>query len=144
MSVGTIGPPNPGFFTSPSTLPAGLAGGSAVGPSKPAGTTGSTSGATSYQTALSNLTILDNIELVKVAEGTPDQAAANVSNVLAQATALQQKQLADAHAAQLAAGHGTVSAPAVPSLLSIVQQSNAAAAADLANGTIGGLVNTSA
>ena len=144
MSVGAIGP-DPGFFTSPSTLPAGLAGGSAVGPTGgAASSTPSGSAVSSYQTAYNNLTIQDNIELIQVSTASPDAAASNVSNVLAQAAKLQQQELAAQQAAQASAGNAPITAPAIPSLTSMKQQSDSLAASDLANGTIGALVDTSA
>jgi hypothetical protein len=140
MGVGSIGQtslPDPGFYSSPSTLLAGLASDSST---SAAGT--ATAQPSSYQTAYSNLTQQDTAELLGVSFGSPDAAQSNVASVLAQAAALQQQQLAAQQQAQVAAAN--VPAPpsvSVPTLTSVIQQSNANAYADISNGTLGASID---
>jgi hypothetical protein len=142
MGVGSVGQstlPGPGFYSSPSTLPAGLASGSST---SAAGTPAQTSSTSAYQSAYSNLLQQDTAELLQVSFGSADAAQSNVSNVLAQAAALQQQGLAAQQQAQVAAENApsppTVS---VPTLTSIIQQSNANAYANMSNGTLGASID---
>ena len=83
--------------------------------------------------------------MIQVSLASPDAAAANVSNVLAQAAALQQQELAAQQQAQSAAANATVAAPpTVASLASVIQQSDANASSDLSNGTLGASIDTTA
>src|ERR1700680_4673871 len=131
-SVGQSALPDPGFYSS-SALPPGLASGSSA--SAP-GTTAAQPSA--YQSAYSNLLQQDTAELLQVSFGSADAAQSNVSNVLAQAAALQQQQLAAQQQAQVSAQNAPVppSVP-VPTLTSVIQQSNTNAYADISNGTLG-------
>jgi hypothetical protein len=136
-SVGQSALPDPGFYSSSSTLPPGLATGSSA---SAAGTTAAQPSA--YQSAYSNLLQQDTAELLQVSFGSADAAQSNVSNVLAQAAALQQQELAAQQQAQVAAAN--VPAPAsvpVPTLTSMIQQSNANAYADISNGTLGASID---
>jgi hypothetical protein len=151
MSVGSIGSlPDPGFYNSPSTLPAGLSGGSAgTSAISRAASATSASAATApavspYQTAYANLQEQDAAELIGVSTGSADAAQANVSNVLAQAAQLQAQQLAtqQAAAARASAAAPSIANVSVPSLTSLIQQSDTNAGNDLANGTLGSSVNT--
>jgi hypothetical protein len=138
--VGQSSLPDPGFYNSPSTLPAGLASGSSSGPSTSAA--GTAAQPSSYQSAYSNLLQQDTAELLQVSFGSADAAQSNVSNVLAQAAALQQQELAAQQQAQTAAAN--VPAPStvsVPTLTSIIQQSNANAYANMSNGTLGASID---
>ena len=124
MGVGSIG------------LPAGLAGGSSTLPA------GAPAQPSSYQSAYSNLLQQDTAELLQVSFGSADAAQSNVSNVLAQAAALQQQQLAAQQQAQVSAQNAPVppSVP-VPTLTSVIQQSNTNAYADISNGTLGASID---
>jgi len=94
-----------------------------------------------YRSAYDALMQQDAAELLQVSLGSASDAQSNVSNVLAQAAKLQQEQLAAQQQAQ-AAAPPPIAAPAVPSLASVIQQSNASASSDLSNGTLGASVDT--
>jgi len=159
MSVGPIAGsplPDPGFYTSPSSLPTGLSGGSASSTASSAAAATASSAATSsaagtpaqispYLTEYNTLQQQDAAELIQVSLASPDAAQANVADVLAQAAALQQQQLAAQQQAQSTAANATITAPpAVPSLESLIQQSDANANSDLSNGTLGASIDASA
>lgn len=151
MSVGSIGSlPDPGYYSSPSTLPAGLSGGSATGSTISQAASATSSSATAaaavspYQTAYANLQEQDAAELIQVSTSTAGAAQTNVSNVLAQAAALQAQQLAtqQAAAATASAAAPAITAVSLPSLTSLIQQSDTNANNDIANGTLGSSVST--
>jgi hypothetical protein len=124
MSVGAIG--------GSSLPPLGLS----STPSPPA-----TATVSPYQSAYDALLQQDAAELLQLSLGSATAAASNVSNVLAQAAALQQEQLAAQQQAQ-AAPPPPIAEPAVPTLASVIQQSNASASSDLSNGTLGASIDT--
>lgn len=140
--------PDPGFYAYPSTSDATAADASSS-PSGTAATSASTSSASAapaqspYRSAYDNLVQQDTAELLQVSFGSSADAQSNLASVLAQAAALQQQQLAAQQQAQTAAPP-PIAAPSVPSLTSLLQQSDAGASGDLAKGTLGASVDTSA
>lgn len=142
MSVSATGSsslPDPGFYGYPSSAsassPAQDASGGAPAAAAPA--------QSSYQTAYDNLLQQDTADLLQVSFGSSSDAQANIASVLAQATALQQQQLAAQRQAQTAAAPA-IAAPSAPTLTSVIQQSDGNAASDLSNGTLGASIDTSA
>jgi hypothetical protein len=96
-----------------------------------------------YQTAYDNLMQQDTADLLQVTFGSAANAQTNVSSVLAQAAALQQQQIAAQQQAQSAAP-AAITAPTVPTLTSVIQQSDSSASSDLSQGTLGASIDTSA
>ena len=132
MSVGSTSLPQPGFYSSPSSLPTGLANGDAPA-SAP------TSAQNPYQAAFANLKAYDTAELMSVSFGSAQNAESNVESVLAQAAALQQK---SATVQQPVAP--AIVVPTVPTLASIQASSNGNASSDLSNGTLGASIDATA
>jgi hypothetical protein len=106
-----------------------------------AGATTPATAISSYQSAYNSLLQQDASELLNVSLGSSSAASANVANVLAQAASLQQQQLAAQQQAQSAAPP-PITAPAIPSLASVIQLSNSAASSDLSNGTLGASIDS--
>jgi hypothetical protein len=127
-ATGNSTPPNPGSYAYPSTSAAASSAAPAQSP---------------YQSAYDTLVQQDTAELLQVSLGSQADAQSNLASVLAQAAALQQQQLAAQQRAQTAAPPA-ITAPSVPSLTSLLQQSDANASGDLSKGTLGASVDTSA
>ena len=96
-----------------------------------------------YQSAYDDLVQQDTAELLQVSFGSQADAQSNLASVLAQAAALQRQQLAAQQQAQSAAPP-PIAAPSVPTLTSLLQQSDGDASGDLAQGTLGASVDTTA
>ncbi len=151
MSVSATGSsslPDPGFYAYPSTsAPADASSSSSASgtASAPAGTSSAaTAPAQSpYQSAYDDLVQQDTAELLQVSFGSQADAQSNLASVLAQAAALQRQQLAAQQQAQSAAPP-PIAAPSVPTLTSLLQQSDGDASGDLAQGTLGASVDTTA
>jgi len=90
--------PNPGYYSYPSNLPAGLE--PSGSPSSAAGT--STPAQSTYQQAYENLQVYDAQELLSVSFGTPQNAFENVLSVLSQWAGYQADGYTGAPAAPLA------------------------------------------
>ncbi len=142
--------PDPGFYAYPATSAATAVSsppsGTAAGSASPPASTSSTSAApaqSSYRSAYDDLVQQDTAELLQVSFGSSADAQSSLASVLAQAAALQQQQLAAQQQAQTAAPPA-ITAPSVPSLTSLLQQSDANANGDLSQGTLGASVDTSA
>jgi len=152
MSVDATGLPQPGFYSYPSSLPRGLSMGDAettasAPPAAGASASSSPSASASpYAQAYANLEQADTAELMNVSFGSSSNAQSNIASVLQQAAALQQQQIAaQQQAAQDAASAApAIQAPSTPSYTSIVQSSDANAANDLGNGTLGASIDTTA
>ncbi len=153
MSVGPIGGsslPDPGFFSYPSTSSESGSATAASSASSAAPSTGSAVSSTGptaaaaaqnpYQSAYANLVQQDTAELLQVSFGSSSDAQSNVASVLAQAAALQQQQLAAQQQAQTAAP-APITAPVTATLAGVLQQSDAGARSDLANGTLGASID---
>ncbi len=151
MSVSATGSsalPDPGFYSYPSSAAALSAPATSSSPAAPSSSAASGSSAaptqiSSYQTAYDSLMQQDTSELLEVTFDSAAAADANVDDVLAQAAALQQQQLAAQQQAQTAPPPA-ITVPTVPSFASVVQQSDGSAGSDLANGTIGASIDTTA
>ncbi|HEX3550663.1 MAG TPA: hypothetical protein VHT53_09810 [Candidatus Elarobacter sp.] len=150
MSVDSASLPQPGFYSYPSSLPTGLSRGSAASTGTASATSSSSSAAGSgssaaatvnpYQAAYASLQQQDTAELMQVTLGSAQSAQANVASVLAQAAALQQQEAASPPQATTV----PITMPSVPSMTSIVQQTTTNANSDIANGTLGASIDTTA
>jgi hypothetical protein len=153
MSVSATGSsslPDPGFYAYPSTSAAADASSSSSSSasgtaSTPAGTSSAATAPVQspYQSAYDDLVQQDTAELLQVSFGSQADAQSNLASVLAQAAALQRQQLAAQQQAQ-SAPPPPIAAPAVPTLTSLLQQSDGDASSDLAQGTLGASIDTSA
>ncbi|MBV8642309.1 MAG: hypothetical protein JO225_00145 [Candidatus Eremiobacteraeota bacterium] len=97
----------------------------------------------SYQQAYNNLVAYDDQELLQVSLGSPAAAQSNVASVLAQAA----QQLPALEPAGTTNGGVTISAPSVPTIESVIGQSQNDAGNALANWSsdpLGMNVNTTA
>lgn len=161
MSVDATSLPSPAFYSYPSTLPSALTAGSgsaatASGSSSSGSGTAASNAASpaasgasplsSYEAEYDTLQTDDTEELMNVSLGSTANAQSNLAGVLAQAAALQDAQLAtqqqqaatDADAAVQSSTASAPSAsssasPALPTLQSIVAQSDSDASTNLGN-----------
>jgi hypothetical protein len=151
MSVGAIGGsplPDPGYYDYPSTAGAADASSSSSGSGTASASAGTSPASAApaqspYRSAYDDLQQQDAAELLQVSFGSQADAQSNLASVLAQAAALQRQQLAAQQQAQTAAPP-PIAAPAVPTLTSLLQQSDGNASSDLAQGTLGASVDTTA
>ncbi|MBV9408681.1 MAG: hypothetical protein JO164_07645 [Candidatus Eremiobacteraeota bacterium] len=115
----------------------------ASGSSSSSNASGSSSTQSSYQKAYDNLVAYDDQELLQVSLGSPSAAQANVSSVLQQAA----QQLSALQPTGTTNGGVTVSAPSVPTIETVIGQSENDAGTALANWSsdpLGTNVNTTA
>jgi hypothetical protein len=145
-ATGTSPVPDPGYYGYPSASAssASSASGSSSASSAPAASGAPAAPAQSpYQSAYDDLVQQDTAELLQVSFGSQADAQSNLASVLAQAAALQRQQLAAQQQAQTAAPP-PITAPTVPTLTSLLQQSDGNASSDLEQGTLGASVDTTA
>ncbi|HEX3466923.1 MAG TPA: hypothetical protein VHT05_02365 [Candidatus Elarobacter sp.] len=143
MSVDATSLPSPAFYSYPSSLPAGLTAGPATSSAAPSSASTSTSASSSstasplsaYEAEFDTLQTDDAEELMNVSLGSTANAQSNLASVLAQAAALQdaQRSAQQQQASTDADAAVQSSALGVPTLQSIVSQSDGDASTNLGN-----------